>query len=263
MMLRFGDFGAHPRDIRNLVALMTSNKKIAANRANAENSTGPKTESGKSKSRLNATKHGAYALQRVIYGESEEEYQELSNNILAETAPQTEIECAIVDQIIGDIWRLRRIERAELEYFENVRVSALVRTVAPRSEKEKGELQKIFEEELSVHIARHAAQSETNQPSSSGVEGDAPHEAQKEGQNVPPTEADTLSAAKLRLQYDFASNLGKVLLEGMTTPDKQFPYTTLDQIRRTLVREIVRKYASLTEFQERRVTITVTSGDQT
>jgi hypothetical protein len=40
---------------------MTSEKRIAANRRNALRSTGPRTQDGKSRSRLNAVKHGLAA----------------------------------------------------------------------------------------------------------------------------------------------------------------------------------------------------------
>ena len=40
---------------------MTSDKRIAANRRNALRSTGPRTQDGKSRSRLNAVKHGLAA----------------------------------------------------------------------------------------------------------------------------------------------------------------------------------------------------------
>jgi hypothetical protein len=40
---------------------MTTQKQLEANRKNALRSTGPKTDLGKSISRLNATEHGLYA----------------------------------------------------------------------------------------------------------------------------------------------------------------------------------------------------------
>ncbi len=45
---------------------MASEKRIAANRRNAMRSTGPKTTAGKSRSRLNAVKHGLSASLPVI-----------------------------------------------------------------------------------------------------------------------------------------------------------------------------------------------------
>ncbi|HZQ53175.1 MAG TPA: hypothetical protein VFB14_13315, partial [Bryobacteraceae bacterium] len=43
-----------------------SEAKLAANRANAEKSTGPKSEEGKSRSSRNSFKHGLYSKQLVL-----------------------------------------------------------------------------------------------------------------------------------------------------------------------------------------------------
>ena len=45
-------------------------RKIEANRANAEKSTGPKTAEGKAMSRMNAIKHGILSREVVLRGES-------------------------------------------------------------------------------------------------------------------------------------------------------------------------------------------------
>ena len=49
---------------------MTSEEKIAANRRNAQLSTGPTTSDGKAKVSQNAMKHGMYSHQAVLPGES-------------------------------------------------------------------------------------------------------------------------------------------------------------------------------------------------
>ena len=48
---------------------MVSEKKLAANRLNAQKSTGPKTDEGKAKSARNATTHGLFCRDVVIKGE--------------------------------------------------------------------------------------------------------------------------------------------------------------------------------------------------
>ncbi len=138
---RFSECGWHSRirpngDVRALVGLVASNKRIEANRNNAKKSTGPKTQRGKSHSRLNALKHGAFATQRLIRGEDEKAYQQLSARVFAEAKPKTAIECMLVDQIVGDMWRLKRVEQAERAYFEQIRASALARTLQTFSARE-------------------------------------------------------------------------------------------------------------------------------
>lgn len=54
---------------------MSSEKQIAANRANATHSTGPRTIEGKARSRTNAWKHGLRAEKIVITGEDAEDLE--------------------------------------------------------------------------------------------------------------------------------------------------------------------------------------------
>ena len=56
---------------------MTSNDQIAANRANSELSTGPRTEEGKARSSQNSLKHGAFSKSILLPGESQEEFDAL------------------------------------------------------------------------------------------------------------------------------------------------------------------------------------------
>ena len=56
---------------------MATEAQTAANRRNAQNSTGPKTAAGKARSRRNAEKHGLYAESTVIAGESSSEFADL------------------------------------------------------------------------------------------------------------------------------------------------------------------------------------------
>jgi hypothetical protein len=50
---------------------MTSDKQGAANRRNAQKSTGPKTPEGKAAVRLNAMKHGLLSKDVLLPGEDE------------------------------------------------------------------------------------------------------------------------------------------------------------------------------------------------
>ena len=75
---------------------MASEKQIAANRANALKSTGPKSVAGKTRSRHNAIRHGL-AAHTVIAGlESRKEYEAFETIFVAEYAPQSAIEHELV-----------------------------------------------------------------------------------------------------------------------------------------------------------------------
>ncbi len=53
---------------------MSSQAQIDANRLNAQKSTGPATDEGKAKSRFNALKHGAYAMESELTGDDPEKF---------------------------------------------------------------------------------------------------------------------------------------------------------------------------------------------
>jgi hypothetical protein len=57
---------------------MSSPAQILANRANAQESTGPRSAEGKAASRFNALKHGLDARSIVLPGEDPEEYAALA-----------------------------------------------------------------------------------------------------------------------------------------------------------------------------------------
>ena len=61
---------------------MATPAQLAANRANAQRSTGPRSVEGKSVSRFNALQHGADAASPIIPGEDPAEYQELADEYL-------------------------------------------------------------------------------------------------------------------------------------------------------------------------------------
>jgi hypothetical protein len=92
-------------------------KKIEANRANALRSTGPKSQSGKKKSSGNAVKHGAYATNMLIEGEDKELYEAIKKEQRQRYSPASYIEKALVDQLVNELWNLRRITQAE-QFFQ-------------------------------------------------------------------------------------------------------------------------------------------------
>ena len=92
---------------------MTSETKIAANRRNALKSTGPKTERGKERARLNALRHGMTAKQLVARDEDFGDFAHFSAELRATLAPADAVEEQLVDGIVVSTWRLRRIWRTE------------------------------------------------------------------------------------------------------------------------------------------------------
>lgn len=99
---------------------MTSKKKVLANRLNAQKSTGPRTQRGKRHSRFNALKAGAYAVHRPLPNEDSIAYETLQKRLIERYQPSDPVEELLVDQILGHIWRIGRLERVERAYLKNI-----------------------------------------------------------------------------------------------------------------------------------------------
>ena len=91
----------------------SSPERIAANRANAQKSTGPNTPEGKAASKMNALKHGILSREVLVSGENEEELTALHEWFREDLQPVGPIEITLVDQIVTTHWRLRRVLAAE------------------------------------------------------------------------------------------------------------------------------------------------------
>jgi hypothetical protein len=91
----------------------TSHRKVDANRRNAARSTGPRTTLGKSRSRLNALKHGILASQAVIANIEGREERQMFEATVAGLAhdfqPVGTYELLLVQEIAACFWRKRRL----------------------------------------------------------------------------------------------------------------------------------------------------------
>jgi hypothetical protein len=87
---------------------MTTEKQILANQQNAKRSTGPRTESGKRRSRRNAIRHGLTAETVIDTLEDAADYRAFERAIKSDYSPQTAIESQLVSRLASLLWRLRR-----------------------------------------------------------------------------------------------------------------------------------------------------------
>jgi hypothetical protein len=97
---------------------MASEKQVAANRANANRSTGPKTKAGKAQSRKNAWKHGLTAKALVINGENPKDFELLRAAYEVQFKPQNALQLELVERLAVTTWRLRRIPVFEVALIE-------------------------------------------------------------------------------------------------------------------------------------------------
>src|SRR5258708_37511480 len=88
--------------------------RLAANRANAKLSTGPRSAEGKAVSRLNGVTHGmACKLPVVLPGEDPEEFRGEVALWARQLGAETEAERAQVEAAVSTRWRMRRARDAE------------------------------------------------------------------------------------------------------------------------------------------------------
>jgi hypothetical protein len=88
---------------------LSSDKQIAANVLNAQRSTGPRTPSGKAKISANALRHGLTGQDVVLPGEKPDDFDSFRAGLLTSLDPQNDLEAALVEKIVADLWRLRRV----------------------------------------------------------------------------------------------------------------------------------------------------------
>lgn len=94
---------------------MTSLRKIESNRMNALKSTGPRSVEGKAIVARNAMTHGLRAEHVLIEGESEEEYEEFREAMIAFYEPVGVLEESLLGKVVVGFWRQWRASRIENE----------------------------------------------------------------------------------------------------------------------------------------------------
>ena len=86
-----------------------SEAKLAANRANAQLSTGPKTEAGKAKVSLNAVKTGLSGRTVLLPSDDVAAYEAMVARFTERWRPATEEERLLVQSLADIDWRMQRI----------------------------------------------------------------------------------------------------------------------------------------------------------
>src|SRR3984957_16131587 len=97
---------------------MTSFRQIEANRRNAQLSTGPRTEEGKSKSRRNAIRHGLTAETVIDALEDADDYAAFELAVTSDYDVRTAVERELVLRLASLLWRLRRATAIESGLFK-------------------------------------------------------------------------------------------------------------------------------------------------
>ncbi len=87
---------------------MSTNAQIAANQANAQKSTGPKTAAGKAASSRNNFRHGFTGAFSVLPDEDQSGFDQLLDALRAEHQPSTPTESLLVEGMAQHYWLKQR-----------------------------------------------------------------------------------------------------------------------------------------------------------
>ena len=94
---------------------MSSTPQLTANQANAQHSTGPRTDEGKARVSQNALRHGLTARHLVIRDDEHEEFTALQDSLSEQLDPQGAMETLAFQEILHAAWNLHRFRRIEAE----------------------------------------------------------------------------------------------------------------------------------------------------
>jgi hypothetical protein len=89
--------------------------RTAINRANSRHSTGPRTDSGKQRSSLNALRHGLTAASAVLPSEDQAVYETHRRSFFDEYQPATHTETQLTQELADTAWRINRIPLLEAQ----------------------------------------------------------------------------------------------------------------------------------------------------
>ena len=97
---------------------MLSDAQLAANKANAAFSTGPRTEPGKAKSSKNALTFGLFTLNDFVRENETEDYTKICTSLWTELTPEGTVEEFLTTELMSATWRLRRCRMVEADLAE-------------------------------------------------------------------------------------------------------------------------------------------------
>lgn len=96
---------------------MLSEKQLQANRANSLKSTGPTTQAGRTRSSLNALKHGCTSQTMIFPGEDSQHFHKFHQSLIKDLAPQGALEESMVQELAQTQWSITRTRAYEATLF--------------------------------------------------------------------------------------------------------------------------------------------------
>jgi len=96
---------------------MSSSAQFESNFANAQKSTGPRTEAGKHRTRLNAYRHGLTGQIHLLTADEHQAFEQHCAGIRESLEPVGALEIELAQSIAEDHWRLKRARAIETGIF--------------------------------------------------------------------------------------------------------------------------------------------------
>jgi hypothetical protein len=109
---------------------MASSAQFASNYANAQKSSGPRTDKGKHRTRLNAYRHGLTGQIQLLTADEHEAFDKHCAGIRESLDPVGALEIELAQSIAEDHWRLKRARALETGIFALGQQGALGALVA-------------------------------------------------------------------------------------------------------------------------------------
>src|SRR5258708_22002184 len=92
---------------------MVTDKQLEANKQNAQHSTGPRTEAGKERAKLNAWRHGLTGQSCIVPEEDRESFTLFTTKLSADLDPANFIEAQLAHLYATFQWRIHRAAAIE------------------------------------------------------------------------------------------------------------------------------------------------------
>src|SRR5215469_12166725 len=92
---------------------MVSERRIEANRRNAQKSTGPRSIDGRARSSMNALRHGITGQVSILTTEDRAAHDKFVQELIDRLRPEDPLELQLASLIAEDFWRLQRIRAVE------------------------------------------------------------------------------------------------------------------------------------------------------
>lgn len=106
--------------------------KAAANRLNAQKSTGPRTAEGKAAASRNAVTHGIFCKDLLVGDEDPAKLEAFQHGVCQRMKPRDAVEAQVVEQYLHCAWRLKRLRRTELWLYQD-KVQVLKQQMGPQA----------------------------------------------------------------------------------------------------------------------------------